>query len=98
MSTWRTGGINGKRLACNVLALALAAGVAGCGHSRMTTGSIHTASSQPMGQMTSTELNSALVRLGDRYAANPKDKAISLQYASALQMDGRTDQSLAVMR
>jgi Flp pilus assembly protein TadD len=98
MSTRRTGGKNGKRLVCKVLALALAAGVAGCGHSQMTTGSIHPASSAPIGQMTSTELNSTLVQLGDRYAANPKDKAISLKYASALQMDGRTDQSLAVMR
>ena len=38
---------------------------------------------------------STLVQLGDRYAANPKDKAISLKYASALQMDGRTDQDCA---
>lgn len=98
MSTRRTGGKNGHRLACKVLALALAASVAGCGHSSMTTGSIRSASSEPIGQMSTTELNSALVQLGDRYAANPKDKAISLKYASALQMDGRTDQSLAVMR
>jgi Flp pilus assembly protein TadD len=98
MSTRQSGGKNGKRLACRILALALAAGVAGCAHDRnMTTGSIRP-SSEPMGQMSSSELNSTLVHLGKSYAANPKDKAISLKYASALQMDGRTDQSLAVMR
>jgi Flp pilus assembly protein TadD len=93
----RQNGKNGRKLTRNVLALALAAGVAGCAHSRMTTGSIPP-SSEPIGQMNSTELNSALTRLGNSYAANPKDKAISLKYASALQTDGRTDQSLAVMR
>ena len=64
----------------------------------MTTGSVQATSSEPIGQMTSTELNGALARLGQKYASDPKDKATALSYASALQMDGRTDQSLAVMR
>lgn len=98
MATGRVGGKTGRRLVSSALALFLAAGVAGCAQSRMTTGSIRQSPSEPLGQLTNTELNSALTQLGPRYAANPKDKQIALRYASALQMDGRTDQSLAVMR
>ena len=98
MSTGQYGDRHGRRLVSSALALLLAAGVAGCAQSRMTTGSVRASSPEPIGQMTSSELNAALARLGPKYAADPRDKTIALSYASALQMDGRTDQSLAVMR
>ncbi len=97
MSTAQHGRTNGKRLIHAALAIALATGVSACAHRDMTTGSIHP-SSEPIGQMSSAQLNTAIDRLGDKYASNPKDKGTALSYASALQMDGRTDQSLAVMR
>jgi Flp pilus assembly protein TadD len=98
MSTGQYGGRHGRRLVSGALALFLAAGVAGCAQSRMTTGSVPASSPEPIGQMTSSQLNAALAQLGPKYAADPKNKAIALSYASALQIDGRTDQSLAVMR
>lgn len=98
MSRSQSGRNRSRRSISTALALLLAVGAAGCANNRMTTGSVRPASSEPVGQMTSTQLNATLTQLGPRYAANPKDKAIALSYASALQMDGRTDQSLAVMR
>nr|WP_244639509.1 tetratricopeptide repeat protein [Aureimonas endophytica] len=48
--------------------------------------------------MTPTELGTAVETYGVSYEKNPKDKATGLTYASLLQMTGRNDQSLAVMR
>ena len=90
-----------RRLLVAGLALALAAGVAGCaGRSNMTTGSVSSTSSlgKPVDQMSSAELHSAADSLGKRYASNPSDKQTAMGYASVLQMNGRADQSLAVMR
>jgi Flp pilus assembly protein TadD len=78
-------------------ALVLAAVVAGCAHDRMTTGSIGRGG-KAVEQMSAGELQSAARALGESYAANPTDKPTALRYASVLQMNGDTDQSLAVMR
>ncbi|MCX7306144.1 MAG: tetratricopeptide repeat protein [Hyphomicrobiales bacterium] len=80
------------------VAIALAAGVAGCGTSKLTTGSISKSSGKAVEQMSAGELANASTSLGKSYAANPSDKPTAMQYAQVLQMNGRTDQSLAVMR
>ena len=98
MPTNRTLNSRGKRLVTTALMLALAAGVAGCGTSRMTTGSIGRTGGKPLETMSAGELHSATVALGQSYARNPNDKRIATNFAAALQMDGDADQSLAVMR
>lgn len=72
------------------LTLALAAMLAGCANnSKMTTGSI--SRGQNVEQMTGSQL-------GRAYARNPGDMNTALRYATALQTEGKSDQSLAVMR
>jgi Flp pilus assembly protein TadD len=88
----------GKRLLTTAFMLALAAGVAGCGTSKLTTGSIGRPSGKPLETMSAGELHNATASLGQSYARNPNDKRIATNYAAALQMDGDADQSLAVMR
>jgi Flp pilus assembly protein TadD len=78
------------------LALALATSLAGCAHDRLTTGSI--SRGKPVDQMSAGELKSAASSLGNAYTSNPADKPTAMRYASVLQMNGATDQSLAVMR
>ncbi|MFC6490785.1 tetratricopeptide repeat protein, partial [Nitratireductor sp. GCM10026969] len=83
-----------------VLALATVA-AAGCASSGrkvdgVTTGSVER--SGTLARMSSDELAGAAVSLGEAYSRDPKDKSVALRYASILQMSGRTDQSLAVMR
>jgi Flp pilus assembly protein TadD len=79
-------------------ALVLAASLAGCAHSQMTTGSINRGGGRPVEQMSAPELQAAAGALGKTYASNPSDKPNALRYASVLQMNGDTDQALAVMR
>ena len=98
MPTNRTMNARGKRLVTTALMLALAAGVAGCGTSRMTTGSIGRTGGKPLDTMSAGEVHNATTALGQSYARNPNDKSIATNYAAALQMDGDADQSLAVMR
>jgi Flp pilus assembly protein TadD len=88
----------GKRLITTAFMMALATGVAGCGTSKLTTGSIGRSNSRPLETMSASELHTATTRLGESYAKNPNDKRIATNYAAALQMDGDADQSLAVMR
>ncbi|MDP3898225.1 MAG: tetratricopeptide repeat protein [Mesorhizobium sp.] len=89
----------GKHLIGAGLALVLAAGVAGCaGKSSMTTGSVNRTLGKPVEQMSGAELASASDRLGSQYAKNPADKPTALAYSNVLQMNGQTDQALAVMR
>ncbi|WP_416356426.1 tetratricopeptide repeat protein [Aureimonas phyllosphaerae] len=101
-------GTRARRLALAGCFLTLAL-LAGCNQtSRMHTGSIgpSTASSTttaPRGEpalseMTTDQLANAVRAYGARYEGNPKDKANGLAFASALQMTGRNEQSLAVMR
>ena len=87
-----------RRLICASLAVVLAASVAGCANRNMTTGSIDRGNGKPVEQMSSHELESAATTLGEAFARNPKDKHTAMRYAAVLQMNGRTDQSLAVMR
>ncbi|WP_171026145.1 tetratricopeptide repeat protein [Mesorhizobium comanense] len=94
----RTMTVKGKRLVTTAFVLALAAGVAGCGTDRMSTGSIGRTSGKPLETMSASELHNATAALGQSYAKNPNDKRIATNFAAALQMDGDADQSLAVMR
>ena len=58
----------------------------------MTTGSV--GRGKAVDSMSAGELKSAARGLGDAYAASPNDKPTALRYASVLQMNGDTDQSL----
>ena len=55
-----------------------------------TTGSIGT-------PITTADFEKAAAYWGDRYAENPKDRTVELNYASALRRLGRTDQAVAVL-
>jgi Flp pilus assembly protein TadD len=89
----------GKRTAATVTALVVAALLAGCASTdRMTTGSTSRSSASAVESMSSQELASAANSLGQAYSRNPKDLNTAMRYASVLQMSGRSDQSLAVMR
>lgn len=72
----------------------------GCAQtSKMTTGSVSAPRmTKPIEAMSAPELRGALASYGAAYDKNPKEKTIGLSYASALQMSGRNDQSLAVMQ
>jgi Flp pilus assembly protein TadD len=98
MPTNRMTNARGKRLITTAFIMALAASVAGCGTSKLTTGSIGRPSGKPLETMSAGELHKATIALGQSYAKNPNDKRIATNYAAALQMDGDADQSLAVMR
>ena len=103
MLTSRLMNATGKRLLRATAALAIAASVAGCGTSKLTTGSISKSSDAGYGgkvieQMSAGDLTKAGDSLGKDYTSNPNDKATAMKYAQVLQMTGRTDQSLAVMR
>lgn len=71
----------------------------GCATSPMTTGSVEPPRlAKPLHEMTAVELDGAVRAYGAAYDKNPDDRQIGLAYASALQMTGRNDQSLAVMQ
>jgi Flp pilus assembly protein TadD len=93
-STYRTT----ARLLRLSTAVVLAASLAGCAHSPMTTGSINRDGGRPVEQMSAPELQAAAGALGKTYASDPSNKPAALRYASVLQMNGDTDQALAVMR
>jgi Flp pilus assembly protein TadD len=88
------------RRALAVVTVSLLVGLGGCAAtSKMTTGSIGAPrTAKPLDQMSASELNGAVASYGMAYDKNPKAKAVGLGYASALQMAGRNDQSLAVMQ
>jgi Flp pilus assembly protein TadD len=88
----------GKRLLRATVAITIAAGIAGCGTSKMTTGSIDRSSGAPVEQMSASELAHASTSLGKAYAADTSNQATAMKYAQVLQMNGNTKQSLAVMR
>lgn len=98
-----TTGARPLRLAATALALALTAGLAGCGSAakltdKLSTGAISRGSSRPVETMSSAELRRESIALGRAYARNPTDKGLAIRFATVLQMDGDADQSLAVMR
>ena len=86
------------RLAATALALVMAAGLAGCGTDRMSTGSVGSSRGKAVETMSAGELQGASAALGQSYARNPNDKGLAIKYATVLQMNGDADQSLAVMR
>ena len=86
------------RAACSALAVATALGLAGCAKGELTTGSVQRSSGKPVEQMSNGELNGAAASLGYAYSKDPQDKATALRYANVLQMDGKAEQALAVMR
>ena len=98
MLTKLSGNATAKRLATTALAVVLASSIAGCANNRLTTGSIKRDSGHPIAAMSTQELDAAADSLGKAYTSNPNDPNVAMRYASVLQMNGRTDQSLAVMR
>ncbi len=99
MTTTRDAPATGKRLGVAALAVLAAVSLAGCaGKDRMSTGSVSRDSSRSAEAMSARELASSIDALGRSYAKNPKDMNTAMRYASALQMNGRNDQALAVMR
>lgn len=89
----------GKKLAIVGAVLVLATALGGCASkSSTTTGSVNRTQGMAVDRMSSGELETAADRLGKDYAKNPANKAVALNYSTVLQMNGRSDQSLAVMR
>ena len=95
-----SGAVNatGKRLLRATVAITIAASVAGCGTSKLTTGSISKSSGKAVEQMSADELAHASTSFGNAYTSDPSDKPTAMKYAQVLQMNGRSEQSLAVMR
>lgn len=82
-----------------VTAVVLAVALAGCANTdRIKTGSIGRSASAPVENMSSQQLASAADTLGQSYARDPKNLDVAMRYASVLQMTGRADQALAVIR
>lgn len=78
--------------------LVIGVGLAGCaGKSNLTTGSVRPSSSAS-GTMNTTDLRGAVDSIGRAYEKNPRDAATGINYASALRMNGRNAQALAVMQ
>lgn len=98
MSTRAPGKAMISRVALGVAMIALAASLAGCADRKLTTGSVGRGSAKAVDQMSGPELQGVASSLGDSYTQNPQDKRVAMRYASVLQMEGKTDQSLAVMR
>ena len=99
MLTTRETKATGRRLGVAALAVLAAVSLAGCaGKDRMTTGSVGRDASRSLETMSGRELASSVDTLGRSYTRNPKDVNAAMRYAQALQMNGRNDQALAVMR
>lgn len=88
----RTGKLRGA-----VAIVTLAVLLGGCATDRMSTGSIGRGG-KPVERMTDAELAQAGNYLGDAYTKNPNDTVTAMRYAQVLQMEGKAEQSLAVMR
>jgi Flp pilus assembly protein TadD len=87
-----------SKAALGVAIIGVIATLGGCADRKLTTGSIGRGSARAVDQMSGSELQSAANSLGDAYARKPDDRGVAMRYASVLQMEGKTDQSLAVMR
>jgi Flp pilus assembly protein TadD len=90
--------LTARKLALASAVAVLAVGLAGCADKRMTTGSIDRTSSRPVETLSQGELEGELEALGRAYTRDTKNANVAMRYAAVLQMSGRTDQSLAVMR
>ncbi len=86
------------RLSKTFCTFAIVVALAGCANvSKMQTGSIP-GGGKPLSQMNASELSRAERKYASAYKANPKDKAVGINYATLLRMSGRDDQALAVMQ
>jgi len=95
----RDANAKGNRFAAASCAVLVAVSLAGCAaRDRTTTGSVPRGGGQAIESMSASELATATDSLGKSYARNSKDRDVALRYATALQMSGRPDQALAVMR
>ncbi|RLQ87030.1 tetratricopeptide repeat protein [Notoacmeibacter ruber] len=74
-----------------VTAFAVLAGASGCASGPRQ-------ASKSMASMTQAQLDNTAQAIGLSYARNPKDRETALRFAEALRMEGRNEQSLAVMR
>ncbi len=89
---------HGLQLSKTVCTLALVAALAGCANvSKMKTGSI-SSGGKPIAQMNTSELLRVEGKFASSYKANPKNKAVGINYATLLRMTGRNEQALAVMQ
>ncbi len=85
----------GRRVGIAALAVVAAVALAGCaGKDRMSTGSVERQSSPLSGGALAANTDA----LGRAYARDPKNVGTAMRYAEALQISGRADQALAVMR
>lgn len=99
MLTNRAANATGTRLLIAAFAAMAVLSLAGCaGRDGMSTGSIGRDSGRALETMSAPELASTADSLGRAYTRDPKDVNVAMRYASVLQMTGRPDQSLAVMR
>jgi len=99
MSSTRTARTNAGRATIAALAVLAALSIAGCaGKDRMSTGSVSRGGSSSLTSLSGPALASSTDALGRAYSKNPKDAATAMRYAEALQISGRSDQALAVMR
>lgn len=90
--------LSARRSALLALLLPLTLAAAGCSNDRpvlTTRGDVSVTGS--VDKMTDTQLTSAATAWGQRYDADPKNRANILNYASALRLSGRTDQAVAVL-
>ena len=74
MQTCRSSRLTTARLLSLSAAVVLAASLAGCAHSPMTTGSISRGGGKSVDQMSGPELQAASGTLGKSYAADPSNK------------------------
>lgn len=90
----------GRQLANATAAVLVALALAGCAsRDKITTGSTERGySSRPVEQLSAAELGSEVDALGRAYTRDTKNKPVAMRYAAVLQMNGRNEQSLAVMR
>lgn len=77
--------------------------LAGCANSarkvsQITTNAISRDAGRSLDTLSAPELAQAAQSTGQAYARDPKDRAIAMRYSTLLQMNGQSDQSLAVMR
>lgn len=94
MNTMVSSPTNGRSRVLVACALALTLVASGCASKRLSTGSVN----KPIEQMTQAELQRATSAWEKKYKADPSNKRVGLNFASALRMTGRNEQALAVMK
>lgn len=90
--------LSSARPALRLAALALAVGLAACQSSGQKVASHGGVTVTGSVDLSDRQIADATAAWGQRYDANPKDKATVLNYAAALRLNGQTDQAVAVLR